>query len=107
MRESLYQPQDKEDDHREVTVTSFLSVQQALGEGGLEKANWLPGTGNPDGGLARVRSDMVPLLRLLESGGCRLGQLGVWKESRLSPPEGCRLSGSLVSGAAWMSPVAP
>ena len=46
----------------------FLSIQQALGAGDLENAYWLPGTENPADGLTKVRSDVVPLLRLLESG---------------------------------------
>ena len=67
------------------SVRHFLSIQRALEEGDLEKAYWLPGTENPAGGLTRVRSDMVPLLRLLGSGGFRPDQLrtlrGVaWKE---------------------------
>ena len=64
-------------------VRHFLSIQQALEEGELENAYWLPGTENPADGLTKVRSDMV-LLRLLESGGFRQG--------RLRP----------LKGAAWM-----
>ena len=52
----------------ESLVRHFLSIQQAWGEGDLENAHWLPGTGEPADGLTRVRSDMVPPLRLLESG---------------------------------------
>ena len=63
----------------------FLSIQQELREGELENAYWLPGTENPADGLTKVRSDAVPLLRLLASVGYRPGQLrplkGVsWKE---------------------------
>ena len=66
-------------------VRHFSSTQQALEEGDLENACWLPGTGNPAEGLTEVRSELVPLLRLLESGGFRPGQLrplkGVaWRE---------------------------
>ena len=46
----------------------FLSIQQALGEGESDNVYWAPGTENPAGGLTKVRSDMVPLLRLLQSG---------------------------------------
>ena len=60
-------------------------IQQALGEGDLENVYWLPGTGNPAGGLTKVRSDMFPFLRLLESGGFRRIQL--------RPPGGCSLEG--------------
>ena len=56
-------------------VRRFLSIQQFLGEGDLENANWLPGTENPADSLTKVRSDMVPLLRLLESGAFCPGHL--------------------------------
>ena len=46
----------------------FLSIQQALGEGDLENAHWLPGTENPADSLTKVRRDMAPLLRLLGTG---------------------------------------
>ena len=66
-------------------VRRFLSIQQALGGGDLENAYWLPGAENPADGLTRVRSYMVPLLQLLESGALYPGHLrtlkGVaWKE---------------------------
>ena len=66
-------------------VRHFLSIQQALEEGDLENAHWLPGTENPVDGLTKVRSDMVSPLRLLESGRFCPRQLrppnGVaWKE---------------------------
>ena len=48
----------------------FLSIQQALEEGEPENICWLPATEIPADGLTEVRSDMVPLLRLLESGFC-------------------------------------
>ena len=53
----------------------FVSIQQELGEGELENAYWLPGAENPADRLTKVRSDAVPLLRLLASGGYRPGQL--------------------------------
>ena len=42
----------------------FLSTQRALGNGGLDNAYWRPGLGNPARGLAKAKSDMLPLLRL-------------------------------------------
>ena len=56
-------------------VRHFLSIQRALGNGDAEGECWLPGTENPADGLTKVRSDMVPLLRLLESGAFCLGLL--------------------------------
>ena len=57
----------------------FLRVQQFLEEGCLGDEE------NPADGLAEVRSDLVPLLRLLESGRFFPGQLRplrsvAWKE---------------------------
>ena len=56
-------------------VRHFLSIQHVLGEGDLEGAYWLPGAENLAGGLTKVRSDMDPLLRLLESGAFCPGRL--------------------------------
>ena len=70
------------------SVHHFLSIRQALDEGDLGNAYWLPGAENPADGLTKVRSDMVPLLRLLESGLFCLGQLwslrGVAQKERLA-----------------------
>ena len=49
-------------------VRHFLITQHTSEEGELENAYWLPGAENPADGLTRARSDMAPLLRLLESG---------------------------------------
>ena len=49
-------------------VRHFLSIQQALEQGELHNAYWLPGVGNPADGLTKVRIGVVPLARLLESG---------------------------------------
>ena len=49
-------------------VRRFLSIQQAWEEGESENAYQLPGAENPADGLTKVRSDMVPLLKLLDSG---------------------------------------
>ena len=59
---------------RNTLYVIFLSTQQAKEEGDLENAYWLPGTENDADGSTKVRSEMVPLLRLLESGGLCLGQ---------------------------------
>ena len=66
-------------------VRYFLSIQRALGESDLENAYWLPGAENPADRLTKVRSHMVPILRLLDSGLSYPGQLrplrGVaWRE---------------------------
>ena len=66
-------------------VRNFLIIQQALKEGDFENAFWLPGTENLSDSLAQARRDMVPLLRVLESGAFCPGRLrplkGVaWKE---------------------------
>ena len=53
----------------------FLIAQQALEVGEQDNGYWLPGTGNPADGLTKVRSDLAPLLRLLDSGGFPPGHL--------------------------------
>ena len=42
----------------------FHSTQEPLGNGGLDNAYWRPDLGNPAEGLAKVKSDILPLLRL-------------------------------------------
>ena len=61
-------------------VRHFLGIQQALGDGELENAYWLPGPENPVDGLTKVRSNVNPLMRLPESGRFNPG--------RLRPPTG-------------------
>ena len=46
-------------------VRHFLSFQQALEQGELDTLFWVPGVGNPADGVTRVRSDVVPLFRLV------------------------------------------
>ena len=46
----------------------FPGIQRALEQVRLENAYWPPGTENPADGLNKVRSNMAPLLGLLESG---------------------------------------
>ena len=63
--------------------TVYLSGAQLTSEDGdLGDAYRLPETENPADGLAKVRSDMVPLLRLLESGlfprGAAWQRSGAW-----------------------------
>ena len=53
----------------------FLSIQQPIGEGGLDNAYWFLGAENPADGLTKVRSAMAPRLRLLESGRFNPGSL--------------------------------
>ena len=46
----------------------FLSIQQSLVDGEPENAYWIPGTENPADGLTRLRSEMGPIMALLETG---------------------------------------
>ena len=46
----------------------FTSIQQALEEKELNNVFWIPGKENPADGLTKMRSEILPLLRLLESG---------------------------------------
>ena len=43
----------------------FLSIRQPFEQFKLGNMNWSPGMENPADGLARVRSEMAPLFRLL------------------------------------------
>ena len=45
----------------------FLAVRQAVALQELGNAYWIPGSGNPADALTKLKSDLVPLLRLLES----------------------------------------
>ena len=56
-------------------VRHFLSIQQALEDGELENVYWLPGTENPADGMTKVKSEMVPMLQLLETGQFHPGTL--------------------------------
>ena len=47
------------------SVRRFLAIQQALGPQGSDNVPWLPGLGNPAGGLTKTKNDMAPLPRLL------------------------------------------
>ena len=56
-------------------VRHFLSIQQLLEDGELENVYWLPGVGNPADGLTKLRSEMGPIMTLLETGGFQPGIL--------------------------------
>ena len=53
----------------------FLSIQQFLEDGELGNVYWLPGTENPADGLTKLRSEMGPIMALLETGTFRPGIL--------------------------------
>ena len=56
-------------------VRHFLSIQQFLEDGELENAYWIPGTENPADGLTKLRSEMGPIMALLETGRFQPGVL--------------------------------
>ena len=45
-----------------------LSIQQSLDNNELDNIYWLPGTENPADGMTKVKSEMSPMLHLLEFG---------------------------------------
>ena len=49
-------------------VRHILSIQQFIEEGDLDNVYWIPGTENPADGLTKIRSEMGPILALLETG---------------------------------------
>ena len=73
----------------EATITEkclarhFSGIQQVLRTGELDNISWLPGTGNPGGGLTEVKIEMVPLLRMLQSGAFCPGAI---RPMRGAPP---------------------
>ena len=56
-------------------VRHCLSIQQALEQKDLDNVYWVPGKENPADGLTKLRSEILPLLRLLESGAYNPGIL--------------------------------
>ena len=54
----------------------FLAIQQAMGLQTLGNVYWIPGRENSAGGLTKLHSEILPLLRLMEAGtynpGCLL-----------------------------------
>ena len=56
-------------------VRRFLSIQQFLEDGELENVYWIPGTENPADGLTKLRSEMGPIMALLETGRFQPGLL--------------------------------
>ena len=56
-------------------VRHLLSIQQFLEEGDLDNAYWPPGTEHPADGLTESRSEMGPILALLDTGRLQPGLL--------------------------------
>ena len=52
-----------------------LSIRQFIEEGDLDNAYWIPGSENPADGLTKIRSEMGPILALLETGRFQPGLL--------------------------------
>ena len=52
-----------------------LPIQQSIEDGELENAYWLPGVENPANGFANIKSEMGPILSLLETGRFQPGAL--------------------------------
>ena len=46
----------------------FLCIQQSLEDKELDNIYWLPGTENPADGMTKMKSEMSPMLNLLEFG---------------------------------------
>ena len=56
-------------------VRHFLSIQQLIEDGDLDNVYWLPGVENPADGLTKLKSEMGPILPLLETGRFQPGIL--------------------------------
>ena len=62
-------------------VRHFLSIQQAIEERELDNVFWIPGKENPADGLTKMHSEILPLLRLLESGTYNPGMMRPLKKT--------------------------
>ena len=56
-------------------IRHFLSIQQYVEDGDLDNVYWIPGLENPADGLTKIKSDMGPILSLMETGSFRPGLL--------------------------------
>ena len=56
-------------------IRHFLSIQQFVEDGELDSIYWIPGVENPADGLTKIKSEMGPILSLLETGGFQPGLL--------------------------------
>ena len=55
------------------SLLHFAGTQQPPDSHGPDSVYWYPGTGSPAGAPSKVKSDMAPLLRMLQSGSPRPG----------------------------------
>ena len=76
MREPFHPFEKSGNDNRKIFGTKlFLSIQRFLEDGELENVYWIPGTENPADGLTKLRSEMGPIMALLETGRFQPGLL--------------------------------
>ena len=67
--ESLFtDPETKRMVAEKYSFRHFLPVHQALGRGGLDNVHWPRGPENPADAPTKVKSDLAPLSRLLQTG---------------------------------------
>ena len=59
---------DERADAETFSVRHFSGIRQPLDAQDLDNSNWVPGLGNPAGGLTKTENDMAPPLCLLKSG---------------------------------------
>ena len=62
------------------SVRHFLSIQQFVEDGELDNVSWLPGVENLADGLTKLKSDMGPILSLLETVCFQPGLVRLLKE---------------------------
>ena len=73
--ESLFTRLKKNKLITEKFVRHFLAIQQAIEFQELDNVYWIPGKENPANGLTKLRSEILLLLRLMESGTYNPGYL--------------------------------
>ena len=73
MRKPAHTPLAEQIDHGEVSRSTFLAIQQAIELQELDNAYWIPGKENPAGGLTKLHTGNLPLLRLMVAGAYNPG----------------------------------
>ena len=71
LRKPFRSPLQQGNPYQNYLARQFLGMHQALEYGELDNIFWLPGTENPAGCPAEVKSSMAPCFRMLQSGSLR------------------------------------
>ena len=107
LRKPFRSPLQQGNPYQNYLARQFLGMHQALEYGELDNIFWLPGTENPAGCPAEVKSSMAPCFRMLQSGSLRpraLRPLGGGAPKRKGAP--LRGGNSFISPLLLFRPIA-